>query len=832
MFLPTEAKPRLCKRLPTTMTPPESNHQLSTSDSTPASPASSSSSASSSTLPLLLKTTEWEQVILLASKAQKHQQEVYNDNNNSGVLRGASLVERCLNLVVEEWRRLEVSKLQGLSEDLRYKLLLTLLERGLLDDDSFAILAVDSLGEVLDFSECVGITNETLRCLMEKMGTQLKSLSLKECAQINNQGLIHLSKARELVSLNLDGCFLISRIGLSHLAQPDACTKLSTLDLSGCIYLTDSGVKELLTSLKELMILTLRGCYRVNWNFELEEPHTPNQVLKSLCLSRTSISDLSVALLSKTFVDLRILDISWCNKLTEVSLKFIGARLRKLFSINLWGIVGITDSSVEWLLQRCNSLTSITLANTNIRDDTLLSVMSFTPKIRKLNISGCLRVSHVVLHLLAKYTTDLESFSVSFCNIPSLAIEKILSQCSRLNRIDLATSKLSAEALFEMKTTQLLELDLKRCENISTQSLSWVLKRNPGLNMLNISNCTSLDVWSLASILREHSKALRILHLSNQPHLSDEAIEQLFPSEENPFSRNLEQLSVDSCANLTNAAIRRIFAECPSLQNLSICFLPNIDDTAFDSLWRQTRLELYPSSLSRYQSSSKTLLDKLSRSEPQQKKRWWYNGGGKQLRSLSLWDSRVTDRTIERLAWSCKKLKTLEIPENRLVTDEGIVELVQHCSNLQQLNISRNDNFGDRSVRSIIHKAMNIQYLDLNQISQITDDSLHCIRKSSLALRTLNVSNCFSLTIPALRALIAPPGYEPPVPIEEEPTATGDSATTITDTTTTATSSSAVYSTNLTVIKAQRTQQQVSSEWTSFVSEMAQFASNYQQLDL
>lgn len=62
---------------------------------------------------------------------------------------------------------------------------------------------------------------------------------------------------------------------------------------------------------------------------------------------------------------------------------------RKLFSINLWGLTSITDAGIESLLLRCTKLTTLSLAKTQIRDDSLLSIMSFVPTIKRLNLSSC-----------------------------------------------------------------------------------------------------------------------------------------------------------------------------------------------------------------------------------------------------------------------------------------------------------------------------------------------------------------------------------------------------------------------------------------------------------
>jgi len=130
---------------------------------------------------------------------------------------------------------------------------------------------------------------------------------------------------------------------------------------------------------------------------------------------------------------------------------------------------------------------------------------------------------------------------------------------------------------------------------------------------------------------------------------------------------------------VSNQSIQRIISNCYNLQSISLCFLPLIDDAAFDTLWRQEGPEvlgdndpdqevLFSPSFTNHLSFSLTILQSQR----------WYRAGGRQLRSVSIWfNSNITDRTAQvqvlmsihseslltvmipqRIGWSCKKLKT------------------------------------------------------------------------------------------------------------------------------------------------------------------------------
>jgi hypothetical protein len=110
-----------------------------------------------------------------------------------------------------------------------------------------------------------------------------------------------------------------------------------------------------------IRILTARDCLRIRFHFRLKGTCTcschvddlslflcpcaaddrQHKLLNSLCLSRIPIDDDSIRNVTLTFPNLKILDISWCDKLSENSMVLIASRLPLLFSLNVWGIPAV-----------------------------------------------------------------------------------------------------------------------------------------------------------------------------------------------------------------------------------------------------------------------------------------------------------------------------------------------------------------------------------------------------------------------------------------------------------------------------------------------------------
>lgn len=81
--------------------------------------------------------------------------------------------------------------------------------------------------------------------------------------------------------------------------------------------------------------------------------------LRSLSLVACKVTDEGIAKICKTLADLHVLNIGQCSSLTDVSLGHIGARLRNLEAMDLYGCNEISLEALETLRLSCPSLKDI-----------------------------------------------------------------------------------------------------------------------------------------------------------------------------------------------------------------------------------------------------------------------------------------------------------------------------------------------------------------------------------------------------------------------------------------------------------------------------------------
>ncbi|MDY7573036.1 hypothetical protein [Actimicrobium sp. CCI2.3] len=198
-----------------------------------------------------------------------------------------------------------------------------------------------------------------------------------ELTSLINQGLMS-----KITKLDLSNCMGITNTGLSHLKK---CKSLRSLDLSGCTSLTDNPFSPLINL--KLEHLCLRSCIGM----------------------RTHLGMISLA-----FLPLRSLDLSNCTLLTRFGVNIGGRttfrnrrRFESLESLNLSGCAHFDNQAMTNLGQM--PLKILDISGCHLIDDNALGVLHQLP-LTSLNISACPLITDVgraslnAMHI-AKLTT-------------------------------------------------------------------------------------------------------------------------------------------------------------------------------------------------------------------------------------------------------------------------------------------------------------------------------------------------------------------------------------------------------------------------------------------
>lgn len=220
--------------------------------------------------------------------------------------------------------------------------------KGVANLQSLRTLKIDCYRNFADESLAVGpgLTDRGLIHLSNLTRLEVLNLSscsmLTGCYKLTGQGLIHLSRAKELKKLVLWMCKGLTDEGLKSLA---GFKELQTLGLTGCEVLTGEFLGSL-RDLKRLQVLDLKNCKNLKGQALVHLVH--HKGLVSLDLSGCSeLTDQDLVHL-QGFEDLRILDFSQCTKLTDKGLANL-SKLTDLEQLNFNYCTNLTNEGLTYL---------------------------------------------------------------------------------------------------------------------------------------------------------------------------------------------------------------------------------------------------------------------------------------------------------------------------------------------------------------------------------------------------------------------------------------------------------------------------------------------------
>ncbi|PRP87161.1 hypothetical protein PROFUN_01423 [Planoprotostelium fungivorum] len=565
---------------------------------------------------------------------------------------------------------------QNLTEDVKSLVFNHEFTRGKVTDDVMEnFLENGQTG--LSLNECVHITDASLRHIARNVGHSIKTLTLVDCSRITDGGIRALSEnAKVLTKLDLTGCFMISRFGADALSRN--CTTLSELELTECLSIDDSAIYSLLQS-KSLNILTLADCHNVLFlfhdvsDFDREKATNPN--LKSLCLRHTRVTDESIQNITELCSDLRILDLSWCSRITNQSAQTIGdKKYPNLFALNLWGCTALTDGGLSHLCRNLPKLSSLTLSEcTGLTDQSIISIIAMAANVTSLNLWGCQSLSPASIQLLLRHSPKMQTLGLSYCSqINDAALEGISQKVSQLKAIQFEQCNgVTNKTIASMGSKTLTTINLRRCSLVTSEGIWECLQRCDSLTNLNLAFC-SLDVTFVDQLCQfQCLPIIKVLDLSGFKSLTDAHLHQLI--ENDGFCNSVTTFKLDECTGLTDAGIDGMLRRCTNLQHISLCFCRELTDESFSAMEEGTHHSLLSISVGGCGKFTDVLLRRASHCP--------------KLKELTLaWNKLITDKEIPNLASRCQNLKTVNLSYCHLITDVAIKAIVENCRNIKRLD--------------------------------------------------------------------------------------------------------------------------------------------------
>ena len=224
------------------------------------------------------------------------------------------------------------------------------------------LLSIEFSGIHNYFSSSPRITDHTLQSIAEHCTGQLQSLSLSDCGEITDIGLITISKqSLGLHSLKVNKGVNITNASIISISI--YCTRLQSLELESCEHITDASIISISTHCTGLQSLNLESCHH--------------------------ISDVSIISISTHCTGLKSLNLNGCVNISDASIISISTHCTGLKSLNLRFCRQITDASIISISENCTGLKRLDISYTTITDSSVIAIAKKCTELRLFDTYGC-----------------------------------------------------------------------------------------------------------------------------------------------------------------------------------------------------------------------------------------------------------------------------------------------------------------------------------------------------------------------------------------------------------------------------------------------------------
>lgn len=366
----------------------------------------------------------------------------------------------------------------------------------------------------LQLRSCMQISNQGLMqmCSTDKLKS-LTELDVGLCPRITDTSLITLcSSLRQLTKFSLQGCRAITDMGLANIWQLD---KLESLNLAECESIHGTGI--------------LKGlCHKTNYNLrEIRLSHMgnltetvvigmvegmPNLRHLDLGFCYNAVTDVSLQAIFRHVKWLRTLNLAMCDRITDCGLtgmgvfeQPIGPKVAQALRLPLGSrheVAILMDAKVkEEVRELCESkllgadktglsvsslrgLRFLILTGCNRVSNVSLKYAFYLPELQTLDLSHCQQVSSDGLEHLVRNCTAIENLNLDMCqNVDDEAVEVIVRNLKRLKSLVVGSNKVTNNVadLIQYNARRLAHVDLRHCPKVLAPGISYLYQSMPFL---------------------------------------------------------------------------------------------------------------------------------------------------------------------------------------------------------------------------------------------------------------------------------------------------------------------------------------------------------------
>ncbi|XP_061494697.1 protein AMN1 homolog isoform X2 [Rhineura floridana] len=201
--------------------------------------------------------------------------------------------------------------------------------------------------------------------------------------------------------------------------------------------------------------------------------------------------------------------------------------------------------------------------------------------IKSLSVQGWINDSNIIMVL----HPAVEALDLRDCDISDNALRQ-LCNCKQLKKINLNVWKgnrltVTSEgvAALALSCPYLREVSFKRCSNLTDSGVLALALNCPLLQIVNIGGCSSITDTSLQA-LGQNCQSLHSVDFSST-QVTDDGVIALVSG---MCSKNLKEIHMERCVNLTDVAVEAVLSCCPMIYILLFHGCPLITDRSREAL--------------------------------------------------------------------------------------------------------------------------------------------------------------------------------------------------------------------------------------------------------
>lgn len=440
------------------------------------------------------------------------------------------------------------------------------------------------------------------------------------------------------------------------------------------------------------------------------------------CEKLTNAGFQSIACVLK---NLRVLDFSNCQ-IEDTGLKELMQHCPKLGKVNLSCCKKITAEGLKTFAPALAHVTELNLSCCKVTDENLTTMAPFLTNLRKLDLSG-LNISGSSFKTLSFYCQKIEYLNLDSCEeLSDIELEDLIPSLKNLKVLNLRTCNIKGKCFDAMGKNchQLEELiigGLKDSREIDFTDDD-LMKLAPALINIKVFEFHSGSfTGSCFPTLFQHSFEIEKLMFRNCANLTDTNLALLAP-----HLKNLKELTFDHVF-ITGSCFKAMSPCCQIIEKLSFDYCKNLRDKHL--------ADLVPALLNLKEISIKNCFISGS---------CFTNFYSYSLEKVVLTGSyKLRDEYLEALAPSMKKLKELQIVGCRTITGSCFSSFAGYSKKLEKIDLSGCVNISDKNLANLALE--NLSELKLEHCENLTGSSFKVFALNSPNLKWVRIATCESV---------------------------------------------------------------------------------------